>query len=242
MSKKKVTVKDLRKELSVLGAHVSGNKAELQNRLQSWKDNNLDRTLFEIAVVQSKDRNKFPEATTDQLEKLDKSTIEWLSPSLIYQYFAERTAIKGHDGGRKLFLCEFVKNCTFKTDDNDIFLTALCSAQLKKHVDYKVQIHLNKEKCAIMKTQCECPAGFGPSAACKHVGALIFAAEYYSVTGNVKQNKTCTSLQQQWHRPKADPGRQLQKISIDEMLKVPPVSVTPNVAVTNFFCNAFSTG
>lgn len=68
-------------------------------------------------------------------------------------------------------------------DGHNIFLTALRSAQQKKHVDYKVQIHLDKEECVIMKSQCECPAGVGPSAACKRVGAVIFSVEYYSVTG-----------------------------------------------------------
>ncbi|KAG4074882.1 hypothetical protein HA402_009307 [Bradysia odoriphaga] len=53
---------------------------------------------------------------------------------------------------------------------------------MRRTVDYNVKVHINNRQCEIMKAECECPAGVGPNAACKHVSALIYRIEYYAVT------------------------------------------------------------
>lgn len=85
-------------------------------------------------------------------------------------------------------MCDFVKNCTFTQTSEDIFFAAKVSAEMKLSVDYDVKIHINSNECAIMKAQCQCPAGVGPGAACKHVSAVLYAIEYYIVTGMTTQN------------------------------------------------------
>lgn len=58
----------------------------------------------------------------------------------------------------------------------------MCSAEMKTKVDYEVRIHIDSRECEIMKAQCQCPAGKGPGAACKHLSALLYGIEYYGVT------------------------------------------------------------
>lgn len=95
-------------------------------------------------------------------------------------------AVKGHDKGKKLFLCEFIKNSTFHHHGDNIWLKCKCSAETKTTVDYDIKIHLNNRERSINKTECKCPAGKGPRAACKHVGAFLFALEFYGITGTTE--------------------------------------------------------
>lgn len=64
------------------------------------------------------------------------------------------------------------------------------------------------------------------------------------VSGNVKQMPTCTGTPQQWHKPKTSKGRNVEKCTVEDMMKAKftPVAVVPCVEVTNFFLNAFSQG
>lgn len=159
------------------------------NRLANWIHYDLNRTLLDVdSHVSSLDNKQenigFPDAAYDPLEKLDAKLIEWVSSSLIYLYFSNTMAVKGHDKEKQLFLREFLKNCTFYQRDVDIFIKSKCSAETKTAVDYEVQIQLNYYERNTIKAECKCPAGKGPRAACKHVGALFFAIEYYGITGN----------------------------------------------------------
>ena len=93
-------------------------------------------------------------------------------------YFNERMARKGNEKGRKLFMCEFIKNCRFNQTGNDIYFLATCCAEMKKTVEYDVNVHVNSGECLMVSL-----SGIGPGAACKHISALLYAIEYYSITG-----------------------------------------------------------
>lgn len=58
----------------------------------------------------------------------------------------------------------------------------------------------------------------------------------------MKQIATCTSTPQQWHKPKASKGGNVEKCSVDDLGKVSTSSIMPSDEVTNFFLDAFSKG
>lgn len=64
-------------------------------------------------------------------------------------------------------------------------MKAHCCAEQKKNYEYKVQLVIIKTnlKNGIYQANCECPAGTGWSAACKHVAALCYSLEYFSISG-----------------------------------------------------------
>ncbi|KAJ6648081.1 Cationic amino acid transporter 2, partial [Pseudolycoriella hygida] len=192
-----------------IGANLSGNKIILEKRLQIWKINNLGRNLFEVPNIEE-DKENFPNGKFEPLDKFQRNKIEWLTPAIINDYFEKRCAKKGDDKGRK------------------------CSAETKTSVDYHVNVHMNFPNRSVVKASCKCPAGVAPNAACKHVGAIIYAVEYFGVTGKVMQNPACTEVPQKWHIP--PPGRQMKKVSVDQMLKLPKDNPPPT-GVTDYFFN-----
>ena len=54
----------------------------------------------------------------------------------------------------------------------------------------------------MMECQCECAAGVGPSAHCKHVCAILYAIHDVTVNKNTKLKLTCTQKIQSFHKAK----------------------------------------
>lgn len=164
--------------------------------VQHWTDYQLDRTLFTVPTIpncSSGDCSIFSKLQYTPLENLPCKLVQWLSKASIDMYFGERMAGKGNEKGRRLFMCDFLRSCQFHKANNEIYFRAQCCAEMKKSVEYDVNIHVNLSECAIIKSQCQCPAGIGPGAACKHVSALLYAIEYYAVTGETLHVTLCCS-------------------------------------------------
>lgn len=67
----------------------------------------MTKELFEVNVLEE-DKENFPAVNKyEPLEKLTKNCLEWITPTVIEYYFFERMATKGHEKGRKLFMCDF---------------------------------------------------------------------------------------------------------------------------------------
>lgn len=138
--------------------------------------------MFDVPIL-SDDKENFPVVSHEPLDKVEKNMLNWLTPSSINLYFDERKGLKGHEKGRKLFMCEFVKSIYQFVKGDDVFIVGKCSAEQKKSTDYEIKVHLNCKERNIVKASCGCPAGIGPNAACKHVSALLYCVEHYGVTG-----------------------------------------------------------
>ena len=76
-----------------------------------------------------------------------------------------------------------------------------CRAQMKKSVTYEVDICVTKAG-VIDETQCECAAGMGPDAHCKHVCALLCGLLDFSKSTILQTEETCTSMLQTFNRPR----------------------------------------
>ena len=72
---------------------------------------------------------------------------------------------------------------------------------MKKTVAYCVDIGLDEDGF-IAEAQCECAAGVGPNAHCKHVVTVICALLDNSKTGNMKREAACTDQLQTFKKPK----------------------------------------
>ena len=75
-----------------------------------------------------------------------------------------------------------------RSSSNDLFtyIKSSCRAQMRKSVTYDVDISIASDG-HIHEAQCECAAGMGPNAHCKHVCAVLFACTEFI------KKKTCVS-------------------------------------------------
>ena len=66
----------------------------------------------------------------------------------------------------------------------------------------------------IVNAECGCPAGCGPCASCKHIGALSYAlADFFRIL-TAQEVSTCTDRLQQWNQPR---GRKVNPIPVDKL-------------------------
>ena len=78
--------------------------------------------------------------------------------------------------------------------ENDVFyFTSSVWAEMKKAVNYKVDAAINNDGI-ILEAQCECGAGQGPTAHCKHVSTVMYAIIKFITTWDILTELTCTQV------------------------------------------------
>ena len=70
-------------------------------------------------------------------------------------------------------------------------------------VSYYYKIKLEKQSGGPVNSKCECPAGKGPHATCKHIAAVLLMAQCFSEKGDILVEKTCTQGLQTFHQPRS---------------------------------------
>ena len=91
-----------------------------------------------------------------------------------------------------------------KTDDK-FFIHGNCRAEMKKSVAYDVDLQLDNNG-NVRQSQCECAAGMGPAAHCKHVVCLLFTLVKLNDSGKLNTELSCTEKLQSFHRAKPYTG------------------------------------
>ena len=84
----------------------------------------------------------------------------------------------------------------------------ICHPEMQKDCIYNLQMSIDQNSFDITSASCDCPAGKGPTASCKHVGALCYALVEFCASGKTPEFLTCTDRLQQWNKPrpkKVDP-------------------------------------
>ena len=76
---------------------------------------------------------------------------------------------------------------------------------MKKNVIYKLDLSFDIPG-QVHEAQCECGAGMGPEAHCKHVCAVLYSLCKFSKTGDLKTELTCTERLQTFHHCKKFKG------------------------------------
>ena len=84
---------------------------------------------------------------------------------------------------------------------------------MKKTVTYNVDCMVDI-RGNIRQAQCECAAGMGPSAHCKHIVCLLFGLVRFFATGELNVELTCTEKLQTFHRAKPFMGSPLKMTQV----------------------------
>jgi len=145
------------------------------------------------------------------------STVPAFNNAQILAYFVTRTVSDRLQCGDfksvsqsavDLFRCGHVQQVEASSGRQSLWIRAKCLPQMKKDRIYKLLLSLNYNSFDIIHAQCECPAGKGPTATCKHIGALCYTFQNFCEHGMLPNFLTCTQKLQEWNRPrprKVDP-------------------------------------
>lgn len=87
-----------------------------------------------------------------------------------------------------------------ETDGSCIYVKAQCCAEMKKRLHYNINSVI--DKCNVVnECECDCAAGMGPAAHCKHICAVLFGLTEFSSKKVLILQKTCTEKLQTFHKP-----------------------------------------
>ncbi|CAF2776079.1 unnamed protein product [Rotaria sp. Silwood2] len=125
-----------------------------------------------------------------------ESITDYFSTVLASNGNLDRGALKN---GNLLFNDHFIYNITIARDYIKRKKSAKCRAQMKKPAD-------------ILQSTCQCVAGKGERAACKHVAALCFALLDYDEN---KFYEACKERLQQWHQPTRKSSKPMNILDIN---------------------------
>ena len=132
------------------------------------------------------------------------------SLSNVIHYFVTRTRVDGkaasdfksiNKSAENLFWCGLYKPWQSLKRMYIGGLRVIVSQKWKKDNMYKMTMCLCKGSSDINSTLCGCPAGKGPCASCKHIGALCYALANFCSSGQLPDFITCTDTLQAWNRP-----------------------------------------
>lgn len=201
-------VERLKRELALRGAKVSGRKHELVERLLSYQRN--DNFQGEVIAVPDADpMPEFPPTTSfTTLTSSDRSNVPQITEGHVEQY-VETYLVKSitkdtlaiHKGQKIMEEC--VMAASFIVRGDTFFLTGIVHAEMSKNLTYNMKLVIKTEggQIIIKNSQCECPVGAGPTAACKHIiGTLLVLANFVK-TGTLKIQLSCTEQLQTFKRP-----------------------------------------
>ncbi|XP_062605921.1 uncharacterized protein LOC134267719 [Saccostrea cucullata] len=170
-----MTIKDLKDELKKRNARLSGRKKELVERLIAYDRN---QNFGQTEDLEPEYKMTLP----DPLSYFDvnaDSTFSGTTLEKLTSYLAKFD--KQLDNKVKRLYNERTIRYFKISYDNDLtYVASSCYAEYRKGISYEIDLLLDKNG-SIVEAQCECPAGEGPSAHCKHVCAVIYASIMFRV-------------------------------------------------------------
>ncbi|CAH4028114.1 unnamed protein product [Pieris brassicae] len=129
----------------------------------------------------------------------------------LIQAFIER--FQAQLKGRQMYEERFLLTARAAADGDFTFIQGQCKAQMKK-ILYVVDVKLNPDG-SIEQSHCECAAGSGVEAHCKHVLVLLHGVEDMVRTKNMLLHQVCTQKLMAFKRPRKvyfDSPKQAQKL------------------------------
>ncbi|KAK3735994.1 hypothetical protein QZH41_018253 [Actinostola sp. cb2023] len=155
---------------------------------------------------------------------LSTSSIQWTKSLKILPKFSSdhiNIHLKGcgkktvGQKGYKFFVENYIHDVFVgeKTNIDNVFVKGRCfRSQRKNEEPHFLNLEV-KSTGEIVLTQCSCKAGAGGH--CNHMFALLYLLIHWAMLGvtDIAADKTCTSLPQQWHKPRT------QTIEADPIMK-----------------------
>ena len=139
----------------------------------------------------------------------------------IYDHHASEGS-KVHPSAHSMYRDGAVVSLLCGQEGGKTFIRCAIKSEMTKRVRYRV-LAVILSSGAVQAANCECTAGSGARATCKHVAVVLFALEGLSRSGKVILEKTCTEVAQAWHQPrKAVTGSPLKVAEMSYKRKVQP--------------------
>ena len=102
---------------------------------------------------------------------------------------------------------------------NDLYYIASSVwAEMKKHTNYKVDICIDAHGI-VQEAQCECGAGQGPSAHCKHIVTVLYGLQKLCADEVILTEQTCTQVLQTFHQAKPYTGSPMSTADLHDLRK-----------------------
>lgn len=108
---------------------------------------------------------------------------------------------------------QFLSYVRHTPNNNLTFVHAKCYAEMKKGLSYFVDVSLDNNGI-IQESQCDCSAGEGPDAHCKHVQTVLWALTQWSKTKKIITEETCTQVLQTFHKAKKLTGSPIKTMDL----------------------------
>lgn len=127
----------------------------------------------------------------------------------IEEYFVSRQLkdalpsgnLKSLQLGQDLLTSQRIQAISINLQDTGVYFTGMVAAAMKKKVSYSFKIKVSSQG-ELLNSDCECPAGKGPSSTCKHIACIALMLVQFKTDGEVAASKTCTEILQTFHKPK----------------------------------------
>ena len=114
----------------------------------------------------------------------------------------------------QLYKEKFLRYFRISKDGDKTYIRSSCHAEMRKSVCYTVDIEISR-RGSVVESQCECAAGMGPHAHCKHVCVVLYGGVMFLRTKMIKTEETCTQRLQTFHKCKKFVGSPIKAKSLD---------------------------
>ncbi|CAH2087127.1 unnamed protein product [Euphydryas editha] len=213
------TVPQLKAELKTRGGSLKGRKADLVTRLECF-DRNLN---FGKQQVHETDDVKMDLPSIDLYWDINASTnLPPVTKQHIQLYYNQFN--KKPDDGLQLYEARFLVVVRAATAGEYTFVKGITRASMKR-LQYEVNIKIHA-RGSIEESACECVAGSGTNAHCKHVATVLYAIEHMVREKIIIKHQVPTEKLQKFHEP--------QKVFTASPLKSSKLPMKRNVENTIF--------
>ncbi len=162
-----------------------------------------------VVIVPKTTLPDWPSSGFEQITNDHQDVMPPITEEHVQEYFVERqlkdtlpsSNVKGLELGRDLLNSKRVQAISVCEKLDSVYFTGMVAAAMKKRLSYSFKVRISKNG-TIMNSDCECPAGKGPSSTCKHIACIALLLVEFKTNGNNLSEKTCTEVLQQFHKPK----------------------------------------
>ena len=138
-------------------------------------------------------------------------------------YFVNRNVADGllaadfksiNSAANNLFEGGHIQDIEVGESEEHIFIRSNSLPEMQKDRVYKVVISLHKSSFDVVTASCGCPAGKGPTASCKHIGAACYAIVSFCTLKRLPDFLTPTEKLQEWNCSRS---RKVEPIPVTEL-------------------------
>ena len=216
MDRSRWKVKDYQRALASRGAKISGRKKELQERLEAYERN--DNFGYQVIISDDDPLPHFPDISKFRT-LTDEAEVPKIARSHVEQYVLYRQELdaptkvtKAMEKGEKMVQSDNVLALSFfhekpspssSSDEGSasiLYLSGIVEAAMRSKTTYSMKLVIDGMG-EPLQSHCECPAGKGPTATCKHIVAILLVLVKFAEEGTLQVQLSCTETLQTFKRP-----------------------------------------